>query len=87
MKYFIFTDFSKWDAVNKRPYVGRDVTTTQLLDVFKHPSKNEWMSIIPPNSLLKTAKYLTTEELTDFQALLQDSIPVDWPEESEWIKI
>lgn len=83
MKYFIFTDFAKWDAINKRPFLGTGSTTTQLLTLFKHPDRNEWISAIKESSLPKTAKYLTAEEQSLF--LLQDSIPDDWPEESEWI--
>ena len=80
MKYAVFTDFARWDAVNRRPYEGRDTVTRQLVTVFKHPDRNEWLAAIALNSLAKVASYLTTQEQADLNALLSDDYPNDWPE-------
>jgi hypothetical protein len=79
MNYAVFTDFARWDEVNRRPYAGRDTTTRQLLTVFKHPDRNEWLVQIPANSLPKVSRYLTAQEQSDFYDMLTQSYPNDWP--------
>jgi len=78
MKYFVFTDFEKWDAINRRPFIGKNTTTTQLLDVEKHPNRDEWLVQIPENSLMKMNKYLTDQEQNEFLSGLLDSYPDNW---------
>lgn len=84
MQFFIFTDFDRWDAVNRRHFdnlrgQGQQVSTTQHLEIRRDPNDaNRYAAAVTQADLGKMGKYLAEQEAADFSAGLVASVTPDW---------
>jgi hypothetical protein len=79
LSYFVFTDFNKWDAINRRPFLGGTTVTEKLLDTYKHPTQEAWLVILTSEASSQVGKYLTASEIQEMNQTTSEEYPTGWP--------